>query len=226
MNISKCKKILENNPRLKRLLSKMYNFVSNNKKRVKGSNNRIDMKTAFMKNSRITILGNNNKIYLGDMCYLINTDILISGDNNEIILGTKVYVNGGNFCIEDGYNKLKIGDRTTFSGNIHLAVTEGKTISIGERCLFSSNIVFRTGDSHSILDDFGNRINHAKDIFIGNHVWFTQNTTILKGVAIKDDSIVATGSIVTKSPEKSNVILAGNPARIVKENINWDIERK
>jgi acetyltransferase-like isoleucine patch superfamily enzyme len=200
--------------------------VSNNKRKIKGVNNKIEINTTFMKNSKITIIGNNNKIHFGDMCYLANTDILISGDNNEVILGNKVYVNGGKICLEDSNNILKIGNRTTFSGDTHLAVTEGRSISIGDRCLFSSNVIFRTGDSHSIIDNEGNRINHAKDIFIGKHVWFTQNTTILKGVTINDDSIVATGSVVTKSFPQTNVILAGNPAKVIKENVNWDIERK
>lgn len=226
MNLNSGKKLLENYPWMKKILSKVYNSISFNKKKIKGRGNKLVIKTTFMKKCKITIIGNNNRIEFGDMCYLNNTDILITGNNNEIVFGTKVFVNNGNFCLEDNNNRLKIDDRTTFSGTTHLALTEGKCISIGERCLFSSNVVFRTGDSHSIVDDSGNRINPARDIMIGNHVWFTQNTTILKGVEIKNDSIVATGSIVTKAVDKSNVILAGNPAKIVKENINWNIERK
>ena len=225
MNLKKGKEILEKNPKLKNILSKTYNNVSHNTKKIKGKNNEIDFKTSFIKNCNITIIGNNNKIIFGDMCYLINTKISIYGDNNEIILGNKVYVNSGDFYLEDSNNKLEIGEHTTFSGNTHLAITEGKSINIGKECLFSSNVVFRTGDSHSILNEENERINCAKDIYIEDHVWFTQNTTILKGVKIKKDSIVATGSIVTKEFEKSNIILAGSPAKIIKENINWNKER-
>jgi acetyltransferase-like isoleucine patch superfamily enzyme len=48
---------------------------------------------------------------------------------------------------------------------------------------------------------------------------------LLKGSFIKDNSIIATGSVVTKAFEESNVIIAGSPAKIVKENVSWVRER-
>lgn len=225
MNISNAKKILDRNPNIKKLICTVYNFISFNKIQKKGKNNKIHNIGTFMKKCNITINGNNNTIYLGNMNYLIDTKIKIEGNNNEIVLGEGNYINKGDFYIEDSSNKLNIGNKTIFAGNVHLALTEGKEIVIGDKCLFSSNVVFRTGDSHSILNGEGKRINYAKDIHIGNHVWFTQNTTVLKGVRIGNDTVVATGSIVTKEIKESNVILAGNPANIIKTNINWTQER-
>ena len=43
----------------------------------------------------------------------------------------------------------------------------------------------------------------------------------LKGTSIGDNCVVGASSIVTKKIEKSNVAVAGNPATIVKENIDW-----
>ena len=58
------------------------------------------------------------------------------------------------------------------------------------------------------------------DIKIGNHVWIGANVTILKGVSIGDGSIVAAGSVVTKSiPEAC--LAAGVPAKVIKENVQW-----
>ena len=54
---------------------------------------------------------------------------------------------------------------------------------------------------------------------MGDRVWFCNNTTLLKGVRLGNETIVAAGAIVTKSCEENHVILAGNPARIVKRNI-------
>lgn len=56
---------------------------------------------------------------------------------------------------------------------------------------------------------------------IGNHVWLCQNTSILKYVNIPSNTVVAYGSVVTKSLTDENVIIAGNPAKIVKKNVNW-----
>lgn len=46
-----------------------------------------------------------------------------------------------------------------------------------------------------------------------------------KGVKIADNIIIGTGAVVTKSCAYSNVIIAGVPARVVKENVNWCIKR-
>lgn len=218
----KGKNFIMEHPKLLAISSTIFNFVGLNKISNKGKNNKIKTASVFMKKCKIKVVGNNNNIYIGEMSYLQNTSIVIYGNNNEVILKEKNYVNNGDFYLEDDNNQLKIGYRTTLAGNTHLALTEGKKITIGEKCLFSSNIVFRTGDSHSILDIDGKRINYGQDINVENHVWITQNVTVLKGAVIPTDSVVATGSIVTKKFEKGNVLLAGNPAKIIKENINWN----
>ena len=68
------------------------------------------------------------------------------------------------------------------------------------------------------------RVNDSQDIFIGNHVWFCQDTKIVKGVKLGNNTIVGANSLVSKSIKEDNVIVAGNPAIIVK-NIDWDINR-
>jgi acetyltransferase-like isoleucine patch superfamily enzyme len=65
--------------------------------------------------------------------------------------------------------------------------------------------------------DFKQRENHIKDkpVIIEENVWIGANAVILPGVKIGKNSIVGAGSIVTKDVEE-NVIVAGNPARIIK----------
>ena len=119
---------------------------------------------------------------------------------------------------------IEIGENT-FIGPSHIACTEdGNSIVIGKNCMFSSNINIRTGDSHSILDAEGNRINHGQSVAIGDHVWIGEGAKIMKGVQIQKDTIVASGAIVTHS-FPSNVILAGNPAKCIKEGVNWNEKR-
>ena len=91
--------------------------------------------------------------------------------------------------------------------------------------MFSSAIVVRTGDSHSILDKDGNRINPSKSVRIGDHVWIGNQVTILKGVIIQKDSIVGSGSLVTKKFFDTNIIIGGSPAKVIKESISWCGER-
>lgn len=60
-------------------------------------------------------------------------------------------------------------------------------------------------------------INHGA-IEIGNHVWITTRCTICKGVKIKSECVIAQNSIVSKSIDESNVIIAGIPAKVIKQD--------
>jgi acetyltransferase-like isoleucine patch superfamily enzyme len=92
--------------------------------------------------------------------------------------------------------------------------------------MFANDIDLRTGDSHSIIDSLSSeRINYAQDINIGNHVWVASHVSILKGVHISDNSVVATRAVVTKSFQENNILIGGMPAKKIKENINWDRQR-
>ena len=128
--------------------------------------------------------------------------------------------------IEDEGGAIEIGKRNKVCGNTKISSIEGVLVTIGDDNLFSTNVDFKTGDSHSIISvQTGKRINPSMSIKVGNHNWFGHNVTILKGVELKENVIIGTGSIVTKSPEASNVILVGSPAKIIRQGITWNIER-
>ena len=55
----------------------------------------------------------------------------------------------------------------------------------------------------------------AKPITVGNNVWFGGNVTVLAGVTIGNGVVIGAGSVVTKDVP-DNVIIVGNPAKIVK----------
>lgn len=59
-----------------------------------------------------------------------------------------------------------------------------------------------------------------EDIIIGDHCWIGMNSIILPGVTLGRGVTVAAGSIVTKSFHQNDIVIAGNPARIIKENSN------
>lgn len=187
--------------------------------------NEIYLSNAVLRNSKIQINGQGNKVIFGKNVYLMNLNILITGDKNEILIKDYVVGDQVDICIEDEHNTISVGTHTNFSGKIHLACTESTGIYIGENCLFSSEIVVRTGDSHSIFDNTGKRINTAASVKIGDHVWVGHRVLITKGSEINQDSVVGTGAIVTKKIDRANVVIAGVPARVVSENINWNKKR-
>ena len=174
----------------------------------------------------IYIHGNNNSIVIEKGCKLTDVSFFIAGNNNQIHISENYSGIGVEFHIEQNDNKVFIGKNTTMHGRgvktVHFALDEGTKIIIGEDCMFSNDIQIRTSDSHSIVDLKGNRLNPAKDIIIGNHCWIGLRSMILKGTEISDNTMVAGGSICTKKYLEKNVIIAGNPAKMVKNNVNWD----
>lgn len=187
--------------------------------------NKITSKNAFIFKTHIKIRGKGNEIGFSEKSYLSNCSIEIFGHNNSILISKNCRLTRVELHIEDNNNQILIDEKTTIEGKSHFACIEGTKIRIGSDCMFSKNITFRTGDSHSIIDENGLRINPSRDISIGNHVWVGNRVIVTKGGTVGDNSIIGTGSIVTKAFEKSNIIVAGSPAKIVKEGINWSRKR-
>jgi acetyltransferase-like isoleucine patch superfamily enzyme len=183
--------------------------------------NEIKYSKTFLKRTWIRVKNKHNSIRILKGSFLDNCSISIYGEYNSVIIGKNCRLKNVEIHIEDNNNSLLIGNNTTIAGKTHLACIEGTKITIGEDCMFSKDIVFRTGDSHSIIDENGIRINPSKDIGIGNHVWIGNKVIILKGSVVHENCIVGTGSIVTKQFDKTGVIISGYPAKIIKENINW-----
>jgi acetyltransferase-like isoleucine patch superfamily enzyme len=228
----KAKRMLKQNPVLEkyvRLLisgKRIKNIIP--KKIIKGTGNSFKIKkSVILYNCTFDIAGDNNKIEIDDSSVFHNITLFIRGDNNTIKIGKNVkFKRGGSIWIEDCDCVATIGENTTFE-DAHIAVTEpGSEINIGTDCMFAYDIDLRTGDSHSIIDTITKeRINYAQNIKIGNHVWIASHVSILKGVHIQDNSVVATRAVVTKSFEEKNILIGGMPAKKIKENINWDRQR-
>jgi acetyltransferase-like isoleucine patch superfamily enzyme len=194
-------------------------------KRISGINNSLYFKSIFLSKSKVEIIGGNNTLFFSENTKLDNISVKINGSHNKIIILSGCVLHSTELWIEDDYCEITIGRGTTIE-SAHIAVTENNSsIKIGADCMFAKEIVVRTGDSHSIIDlDTNKRLNFARSVVIGNHVWLGHRSVILKGVNIGDNSIIATSSVVTKNVAK-NTLVGGTPAKILKSNVNWTRER-
>lgn len=144
--------------------------------------------------------------------------ITFQGGNNLVQIGKSVSV--GRLRISCGNSAIcTIGEGTEI-GEASIYVTGGKVL-IGKECLFSQQIVLRNHDGHHIFDkNTGERMNPSGSISIGNHVWLCQGAVLLGNASIGDNSIVGTMA-VTSTPFPEEVVIAGNPAKIIRRNVCW-----
>lgn len=107
---------------------------------------------------------------------------------------------------------VNIGNNTrTFSP---LIASEPYLLSIGKNCTVSIGVNFITHDNSisKLYDEYTDVFGEVK---IGDNVFIGANSIILPGVIIGSNTIIGAGSIVTKSFSMGDVIIGGNPARVI-----------
>jgi serine acetyltransferase len=115
--------------------------------------------------------------------------------------------------------ELVIGDETFVGHNCHFAIS--RSLRIGRHCLLAGGVRIQDHDGHPTdADDRRGGMptppQGSAAVAIGDDVWVGAGAAILKGVTIGDRSIVAAKAVVTKDVPP-DVVVAGNPARIVKQ---------
>ena len=115
---------------------------------------------------------------------------------------------------------LHIGDRVNLTGASTIICHH--KINLGEAVLVSWEVLIMDTDQHSIYDATQKPVNADAAIFIHSKVWIGARATILKGVEIGAHNVIGAHSLVSRSFEETQQILAGNPARVVKKAIEWD----
>ena len=198
---------------------------------IEGTNNRIYTgKNSILTNQcSIRISGNNNHVVIEDDCLLNRMSIYIAGDNNKVRLSQHVSVVQSSFHMENDNNVIEIGKGTSLHGRengfVELVLEESTSITIKDDCMISNGVSFRSSDSHSVLDEKGERTNPAGNIVINNHVWIGMRSLILKNTVIYENCVVGAGSLCNKEYKEGNCLIAGNPAKIIKKRVNWSRDR-
>lgn len=205
--------------RVKRCLSKVYHSF-------KMAHGPIKVVHLGVGSFKKYVGGENNTVIIKKNCVINKPLFHIIGKNNKIIFEENCHVGPNcSFWMEGNNIQIIIGNHTSFTNNVHVnAQEDNMSIEIGEDCMFSNHIIIRTSDSHAIYSSESNkRINPAKPIKIGNHVWIASGSEVMKGVIIGDGCIVGSQTMVTKDVP-ANCLVVGRPARVVKENIRWTRE--
>lgn len=183
-----------------------------------GNLNNIIIKNGEIKKTKIRCQENcdieiNNNVKLNNCTFILN-------NNSKIIIGEKTVLNNTVIILEED-NFCYIGKNVNVGGMVISGKGKNNFIKIGNNCLISTNVKIRNTDGHKIFKA-GRIINENLPVIVEDNVWIGEDVTILKGVTIFKGSIVGSKTLVNKSLKKRNCIIAGIPARCVKENISWE----
>ena len=141
--------------------------------------------------------------YIHPLASLRNHKHISIGKN--VMINRNVNIWGSEFKIGDN---VQINPGTSLYGNIEI----GNNVMIAPNCMLASG-------NHGIKDNgepmIIQKCTSKGKIIIEDDVWIGANSVILDGVTIKTGAVVGGGSVVTKNiPSKA--IVAGNPAKIIK----------
>ena len=112
-----------------------------------------------------------------------------------------------------GLGRVEIGDGCLMSPGSRISASD--EVVLGDAVMMANGAYITDSDWHGIYDRI-DRDERVTPVRIGNNVWLGDHAKVLKGVTIGENSVVAAGAVVTKDVP-ANVIVAGNPAKVVRE---------
>lgn len=112
-----------------------------------------------------------------------------------------------------GEGKVTIGDGCLMSPGARISASD--SITLGNGVMLAHGAYITDSDWHGLY----NRVDRDPEVtpvVLGDNVWIGDRATVLKGVTVGENSVVAAGAMVTRDVP-DNVVVAGNPARVVKK---------
>ena len=146
----------------------------------------------------------------------------LNGTGN-IVIGNNVRLSGKS---QIGFNnrlterpEFVVGDDTFIGHGCSFAVAG--SVRIGSHCLLAGGVTVADNDGHPLEADRRRRREpvspeQVKPVVIGDDVWLGRGAMVLKGVTINRGAVVGAHALVTRDVP-ANTVVAGNPARTVKE---------
>lgn len=127
-------------------------------------------------------------------------------------VGEEVHVEPG-LRVDYGEN-IHVGEN--FYANFNSVLLDVCPIHIGRNVMLGPRVSLVTPEHPINPVERNSGLEFGRPITIGDNCWLGADVTVIGGVTLGDNVVVGAGSVVTKSFD-DNVVIAGNPARVIKE---------
>ncbi len=201
---------------MNRLFQKIFLYIklvieiADNKQRYASflTNATMHSSVEILPNASVTNLSQSKNLIIIGKDSVIRGELIIFAHSGKISIGEGCYV--GDETRIWSSESIDIGNRVYISHNVNIHDTNSHSINAELRSQHFYAIMSTGHPKENIFDI------KASPVVIDDDVWIGFNSTILKGVKIGKGSVIAACSVVTKDVPP-NVIVAGNPAKIVKK---------
>jgi acetyltransferase-like isoleucine patch superfamily enzyme len=158
------------------------------------------------------VIINCNKVTIGDNVYIADNNIILC---NELSIGQKTSIHSGN--VFQGSANFYIGTNSRIINNHYFDLHHNIEIGNNTWIAGKGSQFWTHGSIHTKLNTKDLSIKIKNDIYIGSASCFAP------GVFIESENLIGLGSVIIKSFLKNKTIIAGNPAVVVKQDVDWRI---
>lgn len=134
------------------------------------------------------------------------------------------FITKGNYSIGRGCRiavaadaVLEIGEHGYSNGEV--LIKAENHIKIGSDCAIAWGCQIIDEDFHQIK--YQGYKEKEKSVIIGDHVWIGSRVCIYSGTKIPNNTVIAANSVVRDVFTEENTLIAGNPARVIKQGVEW-----
>jgi len=176
---------------------------------------KLEDSTILLDSARFCFHGTGGSVRLGGES-MVGCNFIFESDQGEIAVGDHTYIGGGTQLISR--DRIFIGSNVTIAWGVYVYDHNSHSVELLQRKLDieRQNLAYRSKAPLCSGKDWS--VVKSAPITIGDGAWIGFEAVILKGVTIGEGAIVAARSVVTKNVPSWSVV-AGNPAVVVRENI-------
>ncbi|TFE02510.1 sugar O-acetyltransferase [Jeotgalibacillus sp. R-1-5s-1] len=159
------------------------------------------------------------RIYARKMSRLINATTEEEGEERVRLLKELFGSTGESIWIEPSFqcdygSNIHVGNH--FFANFDCVILDVCEVRFGDHCMLAPGVHIYTATHPLNAVERNSGREFGKPVTFGDNVWIGGGAIINPGVTVGDNAVIASGAVVTKDVP-ANVVVGGNPARVIRE---------